>query len=119
MAKKYRAYIAGPMSNLPEFNYPLFNQVAAEVESYGYDVYNPAYRTDTSLPWAQYMRENIAELTQCDVIVLLPGWGKSRGATLERAIAVALEMPVVNWPDGICRMSAGMTMYHEEKPHGK
>ena len=97
-----RAYIAGPMTGIENFNYPLFLAVGEEIRSYGYEVSNPAEREDTSLPWEKHMRLDIRKLMDCDVLVLLPGWGKSKGATLERTIAVNLGMPVMTWPWGLC-----------------
>jgi len=35
-------YIAGPMSGLPEFNYPAFFAAAEQLTAAGYDVLNPA-----------------------------------------------------------------------------
>lgn len=37
-----RIYIAGPMSGLPEFNYPAFNRAAAVLRAQGHHVENPA-----------------------------------------------------------------------------
>jgi hypothetical protein len=33
-------------------------------------------------------------MLKCDAVLLLPGWGSSAGATLERRVAVACGMPV-------------------------
>ena len=43
-----------------------------------------------ALPWADYMREDIKALVDCDAIAMLPGWNESRGARLERQVADAL-----------------------------
>ena len=40
------------------------------------------------------MRADISALLECDTIVLLPGWPKSRGARLELTIAMELGMDV-------------------------
>lgn len=90
-----RIYIAGPMSGLPELNFPAFHAAAAELRAQGYDVVNPAeINADPTAGWVACMRLDIAQLVTCDQILLLPGWESSRGATLERHIAQMLEMPV-------------------------
>ena len=41
-----RIYIAGPMSGLPDFNYPAFNQAEQRLLALGYEVENPATNPD-------------------------------------------------------------------------
>ena len=95
-----KIYIAGPMTGLPEFNYPLFNAVAKRLRELGYEVLNPAENPEPACgTWAGYMRMALVQLVQCDLIVLLPGWTESRGATLERAIAQALGIGIANFTD--------------------
>ena len=92
-----RLYLCGPMTGLPESNYPAFNRAAAELRAMGYDVRNPA-ELEAPLAWARrrgvesvsrgdWMREALALMLQCDSLCLLPGWEESRGARLERDVA--------------------------------
>ena len=91
-----RVYIAGPMTGLPELNFPAFHAAAARLRRLGLEVVNPAeINAGTTLGWADCMRADIAQLVTCDSIALLPGWEKSRGASLERHIAETLGMRVV------------------------
>ena len=91
-----RAYLAGPMSGLPELNFPAFHREAAYFRERGYEVVNPAeINTDTTMAWADCMRKDIAELVTCDSILMMPGWEKSKGASLEHHIARSLELRVV------------------------
>lgn len=95
-----RMYLSGPMSGLPDFNYPTFRRIAADLTSRGYVVSNPA---DNGLPdglsWEDYIRTDIRMLLDCDAVVVLPGWETSRGASLEVTIARALGMPVIALDD--------------------
>lgn len=92
-----RLYIAGPMSGLPELNFPLFHAEAKRLRALGYEVVNPAeVNIDPKTGWAACMRADIAHLVTCDGIALLPNWNFSRGATLEHHIAERLEMLVVD-----------------------
>jgi hypothetical protein len=92
-------YIAGPMTGIPEFNYPAFNAAAAELRARGYTVVSPTelHDGDTSRPYDFYLRLGLRALLDCDEIVLLPGWEDSRGACLEREIAQALGMAITHW----------------------
>jgi nucleoside 2-deoxyribosyltransferase len=89
-----RIYLAGPMTGLPDFNYPAFNAEAARLRALGYHVENPSENPDQP-SWAHYMRQALAQLVTCDTIAVLPGWRDSRGARLEVTVANALGMPVV------------------------
>lgn len=41
-ARANRVYVAGPMTGIPDFNYPAFNAVADQLRAQGYEVENPA-----------------------------------------------------------------------------
>ena len=69
-------YIAGPMTGLPEWNFPLFHRAAKAWRARGWLVVNPAETDggDTSKPRAYYMRRDIQNLLSCECIGLLPDW---------------------------------------------
>lgn len=90
-----RVYIAGPMTGLPEYNYPAFNARAAQLRALGYYVENPAENPEPPCnSWKGYMRQALAQLVTCDVVDLLPGWEKSKCARIEHRLARYLEMEV-------------------------
>lgn len=113
-----KLYLAGPMRGIPEFNFPTFMAAAARLRSDGHIVFNPAERdnevhgTDISkgnltgnesIATAQYgfnLRDALgADLAwicaEAEGIALLPGWENSKGATAERATALALGLEVI------------------------
>lgn len=93
-----KLYLAGPMTGYPDFNYPAFNTSASALRAQGHEVINPAENDngDTSKPWSYYMRQDIQHVLSVEAIALLPGWQKSRGATLETTIAAALDLPLLD-----------------------
>lgn len=90
-----RVYLSGPMSGLPEFNYPAFKAAALQLERFGFEVVNPA---ENGLPkeaaWEQHMRLDIQLMLDCDGLVMLSGWENSKGARIERRLAMELGLPV-------------------------
>jgi len=91
-----KIYIAGPMTGLPELNFPAFHAAAALFRSMGYEVVSPAELVpEPGIPWLECMRIDIAALIHCDAICMLRGWEKSKGARLENAIAEGLGMRVL------------------------
>lgn len=99
-------YIAGPMSGLPEHNYPAFNAAAQMLRGFGYGVLNPVHSErhnptpGTPQPWDWYMRHALRMICDADALALLPGWQRSRGATFEVHVAHVLGMeahPLETW----------------------
>ena len=96
-----RVYICGPMSGLPDFNYPAFAAAAADLRGKGYEVLSPHEWRDHprraargNLPYATYLRRGLRLMLKCEEVFVLPGWEKSDGATFEVSIARKLAMPV-------------------------
>ena len=96
---KRRVYVAGPMSGLPDANYPAFMAAAQHLRGLGFDVFNPAENgLPADAPWVDHMRVDISMLMQCDAVYMLDGWASSKGARLERTIALSLGFTI--WQQG-------------------
>lgn len=96
---KKKIYIAGPMTGMPDLNFPAFHGEACWLRAMGNEVVNPAeINADSSAKWEDCMRADIAQLVTCGRIHMLSGWEKSRGATLEHHIAVSLGMEITFSP---------------------
>lgn len=97
LADVRRLYVAGPMSGLPQNNYPAFNAASVELQRKGYDVVNPAEVSIAGMKRVHYvdlLRADLKGLLQCDGVAVLPGWERSVGATNEVRNARLLKMPV-------------------------
>lgn len=98
-------YIAGPMTGLPEFNYPAFERARGELEAVGFSVLcpvdnDPDPATSASRSWEWYLRRALRQVLDADGIAVLPDAACSRGACLEIHVARALGMtvqPVTRW----------------------
>ncbi len=100
-----RIYIAGPMTGYPELNFPAFHREADYWRSVGVEAINPAeINSDPSAGWHECMRADIRELVTCDAIAMLPGWEKSKGASLEHHIARELGLTVVHVPQKVAHV---------------
>lgn len=103
MSSKRRIYVSGPMSGMPAFNFPAFHAAAVHLRAAGFEVVNPAeLNPGAEKPWADCMRVDIRALMDCDGVAVLPGWSRSKGASLEVHIARELGMPVrmvAGWVD--------------------
>lgn len=93
-----RVYIAGPMTGLPEFNFPAFHEAAAAWRSAGWTVLNPAESFDgaTDRPYKEYAEHDVKLIRSCDAIAMLPGWDgpTARGSVWERELALLLGLTV-------------------------
>jgi uncharacterized protein DUF4406 len=114
-----KIYLAGPMSNIPHFNFPAFNAATLRLRSAGHEVFNPAEcdinrhggvdisadnpAGDAALAAAKHgfsLRAALAEDTafickEADAIAMLPGWENSKGARAEHALAFALGHTII------------------------
>lgn len=100
VALKRKYYLAGPMSGIEGHNFKRFDEFARELRARGYDIVNPAEIARTlpgepgDLPYHEYVRADLKGLLECTDIVMMPGWGGSRGAKRELDIADFLFMRV-------------------------
>ncbi len=94
-------YISGPMSGKDDFNFPAFNELARRLRLFGFPVLNPAdFGADASLTWAECLKRDLVLVGHCDVLILLPGYADSAGATLEVSTALGLKKRIV-LPDNL------------------
>ena len=90
------AYVAGKITGLPKEDVQSkFNQLSSHLTGMGYNVINPANVLDDNRNWNDAVRSDIKKMLECDEVHLLPDWQESRGAQLERDIALRLGMQVV------------------------
>lgn len=113
-----KLYLAGPMSGLPEFNFPAFDAAAASLREQGHEVFNPAEndrnklgedfakgneKGDVTLASQNKgfsLRHALRDDTnficmEAEGIAMLPGWENSKGARAEHALAHALGHKII------------------------
>lgn len=94
-ARAGRVYVSGPMTGLPELNFPAFHAAAKRLRDQGAIPVNPAdHGLVEGAQWADYLRYDLAMVATCERLLLLPGWSRSKGARLELHNARELGMPV-------------------------
>lgn len=98
MAQRENVYLSGPMTGLPEKNFPAFMKAALKLRGKKYRVVNPAELNigDPRYSWSECLRRDIKEMMKCNAVALLPGWKKSKGALLEVYIAKSLKWKVAS-----------------------
>lgn len=107
-------YLSGPMSGLPQFNFPEFYAAAADLRSRGYDIVSPAELDDeqtkadamasangdpvtANRTWGDFLARDVKIVSdQCQGMIFLPGWWNSRGAKLEAYVGLLTKGFVFN-----------------------
>jgi Domain of unknown function (DUF6378)/Domain of unknown function (DUF4406) len=107
-------YISGPMTGLPQYNFPAFDAAEAFLRDAGCHTRNPtvaARQIATADQLAgndpisnqqlqQIQTLDIRYLLESDAVVLLPDWQKSAGAKMEVALAQWMLKPVYELQTG-------------------
>lgn len=132
MINGLNVYIAGPMESVGgNMNEPLFDYVAKQLRASGCTVMNPWEMTRELIgPISKLMamsKEQRKEtrrgllakeiswiINNADKVVMLPGWEKSLGATAERAVALAMGVPVHELPDQVSLMQDNVVIDIDE-----
>lgn len=101
-----KIYLAGPMSGIPQFNFPAFDAAAADLRKRGFGVVSPSELDDPAFrarvltangtepdllgEWGNCLARDVKLIADggIDGIVLLPAWYPSRGARLEATVGL-------------------------------
>lgn len=93
-------YLAGKISGGDiDAEFRKFMECAHELRLAGYTVINPVEINHDRPDWNTCMRRDIKALMDCDSICMLPDWIESKGARLERSIALDVGMKAVLYLD--------------------
>jgi len=104
-----KVYLAGPMSGIPQFNFPAFFAAAEQLRAVGFEVVSPAeidneedkgaalastdgdMRTiESKKTWGDFLARDVKLLADTGIqgIVFLPNWQNSKGAKLEAFVGL-------------------------------
>lgn len=103
-------YLAGPMTGIPQFNFPAFFAAADALRARGFEIISPAeldddndkdaamkstdgslenYESENKKTWGDFLARDVKLIAdQCSGIIFLAGWAKSRGARLEAFVGI-------------------------------
>lgn len=110
MSKPKSIYVAGPMTGIPQFNFPAFFQAQRMLEAEGWIVYNPAAKDSekeldpeavktgddrkaiaSGFDFRAAYEWDVLKIIHGNGIYMLKGWEKSPGAFGEWAVAKAMQ----------------------------
>lgn len=110
-----RLYLAGPMSGIKDFNFPVFLEAAKRLRAEGHHVFSPAER-DLEIYGEDVCKSETGSIIEAskkgfslrdamlddvtficrmaDGVAMLPGWENSKGARAEHQLAEALGLEI-------------------------
>lgn len=106
-----KVYLSGPMTGLPEWNFPAFEDGARRLRAAGFAVLSPAekdlqagfdpasdgedFDLRAALEW------DVAAVIEADAVVVLSGWEDSPGCAVEVLTAESLGKPVLTLAEAL------------------
>lgn len=115
MSQDIKYYLAGPMTGLPQSNFPMFDRVAAVLRYDGFTIVSPAELDDpevrtaalanrpiiTNHTWGDFLSRDVKVLADGGIggIVFLPDWEKSNGAKLEATVGLLKRFVFRRWDE--------------------
>jgi len=96
-------------------------QVAVQLWQMGYAVICPHCNTAFMggvVPDSTFLQGDEQILARCDLVVMLPGWQKSPGATVEHYAAKKRSIPVFEWPQDSARLAEFAVEDAVDQPDG-
>lgn len=89
-----RIYLAGKVTGLSRMEAVIkFDKKEKELIKEGYKVVNPLRLANPKSSWEEAMKICIAALMFCDEAYFMTCWIKSKGASIERSLAIELNIP--------------------------
>ncbi len=104
MVFKNKIYVSGKITGLTYMEASrLFQKAETKLLAQGLEVVNPfklsplcmTEREGGKPHWTDHMRADIIELCRCNEIYMMEGWENSKGANIERQLAIDLGMNVI------------------------
>lgn len=111
-------YLGGPMTGLPQFNFPRFNEAAGKLRVRGYPIVSPAELDDQHVareamesetgsldsvdrPYLSFLERDIELISKPECVggIFLEGWRESRGAQGEAYVLSFLEKQVFEYDE--------------------
>ena len=101
MLIEYPTYLCGPMSGIPDFNYPAFDAAARDLRGYGIKVISPAEFETNPKEWHapnDFKKDMYQVLDHAASITTLPGFENSYHGGIEILVAKAIGLPIYQYP---------------------
>ena len=112
MLETKKVFISGPMTGLPEWNKPAFDEAEKLLRKAGFTVFNPCCLLAMGNGWSNQdiATIDLTVLSRCNYIYQLDGWSKSKGASAEWQAALWMGIRTINkeWLEWYAKWSDGL-----------
>jgi hypothetical protein len=89
-----KIYVSGRIKDYPDYK-EHFARAARALEALGHEVVNPCDLVEDGWTYADYMKQDIKDMLECDSVLMLQGWEHSAGARCEFHVAACCGLEIV------------------------
>jgi hypothetical protein len=93
-----KVYLSGSISSDPQYkeHFKTFRDYLISIVGDNVEIINPAETDDENKAWSEWIIHDLKIIETCDILIVLPGYKRSKGSNIEMLFANGAGLKVMN-----------------------